>query len=149
MEKETVISRSPAETEETGRKLARRLRPGDVVAMTGGLGMGKTQFIRGVARGAGYKGPVTSPTFTLVHEYPGPVPVYHFDMYRISNWDELESTGFFDYLGAGGICAVEWSENIWEALPPDAWVVQIARGGDEHSRIITIDRGIGHEDTGH
>lgn len=146
---ENVISHSPAQTEAAGRRLGRQLRRGDFVALTGGLGMGKTQFIRGLARGLGYAGAVTSPTFTLVHEYPGPVPVYHFDMYRISNWDELESTGFFDYLGAGGVCAVEWSENIWEALPSDAYVVHIARGADEHSRLITIDRGIGHEDSGH
>lgn len=145
---ETINSRSPADTEAAGRRLAGRLRPGDTVAMTGDLGMGKTQFIRGIARGLGYAGAVTSPTFTLVHEYPGPVPLYHFDMYRISGWDDLESTGFFDYLAAGGICAVEWSENIWEALPADAWVVQIGRGSDDHSRIITIDRGTGHENTG-
>lgn len=149
MEKETIQSHSPADTEAAGRRLAQSLRPGDVVALTGGLGMGKTQFIRGLARGLGYDGPVTSPTFTLVHEYAGRVPVYHFDMYRITGWDDLESVGFFDYLSAGGVCAVEWSENVWEALPEDAWVVRIARGGDDSSRIITIGRGTGHEDTGH
>lgn len=145
---ETITSRSPADTVEAGRHLAEKLKPGDVVALTGELGMGKTQFIRGIAEGLGITDTVSSPTFALVHEYRGRVPLYHFDMYRVNAWDDLYSTGFFDYLEAGGICAVEWSENIWEALPEDAVVVQISRGDDENTRRITIRKGRDDENSG-
>lgn len=145
---ETITSRSPADTAEAGRQLAQNLKPGDVVALTGELGMGKTQFIRGMAEGLGITDTVSSPTFALVHEYRGRVPLYHFDMYRVNTWDDLYSTGFFDYLEAGGVCAVEWSENIWEALPENAVVVQISRGESENIRRITIRKGREDENSG-
>lgn len=137
----SYTTHSPAETEETGAQLARALHPGDVVALFGPLGAGKTQFVRGLARGLGDAGPVSSPTFALVHEYGGALPLYHFDMYRVEGWDDLESTGFFDYLEAGGVVAVEWSENIENALPPDAVRVRIAPGETANERRITIQRG--------
>ena len=138
-----IITHSAAETEEVGQKLAGQLCAGDVVAFFGDLGMGKTAFIRGIARGLDVTDPVSSPTFALVHEYRGRLPLYHFDMYRVSSWDDLDSTGFFDYLEAGGVCAVEWSENIEEALPENTVRIGISRGGadegeDDDTRVITI-----------
>lgn len=135
-----MITRSVRETEELAEKLAKKLGPGDVVAYTGGLGMGKTAFTRGLAKGLGITDAVSSPTFALVHEYRGSVPLYHFDMYRVSGWDDLSSTGFFDYLEAGGICAIEWSENIEEALEGHVIRVAIeALPDDENARRITIE----------
>ncbi len=122
-----IVTRSVSETEQAGRELAKTLHAGSVVALTGGLGMGKTAFIRGLAEGLGVTDPVSSPTFALVHEYRGRLPLYHFDMYRVSTWADLDSTGFFDYLEIGGVCAVEWSENIEQALPEDAVRVDISR----------------------
>jgi tRNA threonylcarbamoyladenosine biosynthesis protein TsaE len=134
------VTRSEAQTETVGQNLAAGLSPGDLVAFYGGLGAGKTAFIRGLARGLGVVDHVSSPTFALVHEYRGRLPLFHFDMYRVSSWDELDSTGFFDYLDAGGVCAVEWSENIEAALPEGAVRVEIARtsDGDDNGRVITI-----------
>jgi tRNA threonylcarbamoyladenosine biosynthesis protein TsaE len=137
-----IISNSPLQTELAGKELASTLKKGDVVALFGGLGMGKTQFIRGLAIGLNIKDAVSSPTFALVHEYRGEIPLYHFDMYRVSTWDDLYSTCFFDYLESGGICAVEWSENIEEALPKNAILVSIERMEDENSRTIKIRKGV-------
>lgn len=147
-----IITHSAAETESVGQKLAAQLSPGDVVAFFGGLGMGKTAFIRGMARGLGVVDHVSSPTFALVHEYRGRIPLFHFDMYRVSSWDDLYSTGFFDYLEAGGICAVEWSENIEEALPENTVRIELSRidnddGGDDDARVITIKGKCSDEDT--
>ncbi|WP_455581067.1 tRNA (adenosine(37)-N6)-threonylcarbamoyltransferase complex ATPase subunit type 1 TsaE [Dysosmobacter sp.] len=134
------LSRSPAETEALGARLAAALSPGAVVAYTGGLGMGKTAFTRGLARGLGCTGRVTSPTFTIVNEYEGRVPLFHFDMYRLPDEDSLFDIGWEDYLDRGGICAVEWSEQVSGALPPDAVRVDIARHPDcEDWRRITIE----------
>jgi tRNA threonylcarbamoyladenosine biosynthesis protein TsaE len=141
-----ITSLSPGETEQVGRSLAQELKPGDTVAFFGGLGMGKTLFIRGLAEGLGIEDAVSSPTFALVHEYRGSTPLYHFDMYRVESYDDLYSTGYFDYLGSAGICAIEWSENVEKALPDDAVRVSIERGPAEDSRIITIKRGVGDED---
>ena len=135
-----ILSRSEAETEAAGQALAARLGPGDVVAFRGGLGMGKTAFTRGLARGLGYAGRVTSPTFTIVNEYPAPVPLFHFDMYRLPDSDALFDIGWEDYLGRGGVCAVEWSEQVADAIPPEAVTVAIRRHPDrEDWRIITIE----------
>lgn len=121
------LSHSAEETEALGAALAQKLRPGDVVAYYGGLGAGKTAFTRGLARGLGCAGRVTSPTFTIVNEYDGPTPLFHFDMYRLGSSDELYDIGWEDYLARGGVCAVEWSERISDALPPGAVTVTISR----------------------
>ena len=132
------ISNSAQETEALGERLAARLRPGDVIAYTGDLGAGKTAFTRGLAAGLGCKGRVTSPTFTIVNEYDGPTPLFHFDMYRLGSEDELFDIGWEDYLARGGVCAVEWSENIADALEGDLVRVDLRRGDGENERIITI-----------
>ena len=136
-----VHTRSEAETEALGARLAAALTPGAVVAYRGGLGMGKTAFTRGLARGLGYKGRVTSPTFTIVNEYEGGrLPLFHFDMYRLEGADALFDIGWEDYLDRGGVCAVEWSELTEEALPPETVFVTIARSPeDDTSRVITIE----------
>ena len=129
---------SAAETEALGETLAARLHGGDVVAYRGGLGMGKTAFTRGLARGLGYEGRVTSPTFTIVNEYMGRRPLFHFDMYRLGDSEELFDIGWEDYLDRGGVCAVEWSENVSDALPQDTIYVEIRREAEQDSRVITI-----------
>lgn len=106
------ITKSEEETRLFARETAKELRAGDVILYTGGLGAGKTAFTKGLAEYFGSTEEVTSPTFALVHEYPGRVPIFHFDLYRISGFDELYAVGFFDYLDRGGILAVEWSENV-------------------------------------
>ena len=134
------LSNSPAETEALGEKLGRLLPPGTVLAYRGDLGAGKTAFTRGLARGLGALEPVTSPTYTIVNEYlSGRLPLFHFDMYRLGSADELFDIGWEDYLERGGICAVEWSENVEEALE-DALVLTIEKTGDE-SRRITLEGG--------
>ena len=134
------VSHSPAETEALGEKLGKILPAGTVLAYRGGLGAGKTAFTRGLARGVGYSEPVTSPTYTIVNEYlGGRVPLFHFDMYRLAGADELWDIGWEDYLERGGICAVEWSENVADAME-DAVVITIEKCGDE-CRKITVEGG--------
>ena len=135
------MSHSPEETEQIGEMLGKRLSGGTVLALRGGLGMGKTAFTRGLARGLGYTGRVTSPTFTIVNEYDGATPLFHFDMYRLDGEDDLFDIGWDDYLARGGVCAVEWSERIDSALPPDTLTVSIARGERDNDRIITVTGG--------
>jgi len=129
----------PQETEELGEKLGKTLSGGSVVAYRGDLGMGKTAFTRGLARGLGCTGRVTSPTFTIVNEYRGTMPLFHFDMYRLADSDALFDIGWEDYLARGGVCAVEWSENVADAMPEDTLTVTIARGVEDCDRIITIE----------
>ena len=137
-----IISNSPQETEAAGAELAGWLEPGSVVAFTGDLGAGKTAFTRGLARGLGIPDRVTSPTFTIVNEYEGGrLPLFHFDMYRLGSSDELFDIGWEDYLTRGGVCAVEWSENIADALENDTVRVDIRRGEGEEQRVITITGG--------
>jgi tRNA threonylcarbamoyladenosine biosynthesis protein TsaE len=112
----TFISNSESETAALGEKLGAALKSGDVVALYGDLGSGKTAFVRGVARGMGIMARVYSPTFTIVNEYEGKPPLFHFDMYRIGGSDELFDIGWEDYLDSGAVCVVEWSENVEEAL---------------------------------
>ena len=132
-------SSSVQETEALGRALAQHLTPGTVVAFTGDLGAGKTAFVRGMARGLGIPHRVTSPTFTIVNEYEdGRLPLFHFDMYRLGSADELFDIGWEDYLARGGVCAVEWSGNIEEALESDAIRVEIRRGDTDEQRRIEI-----------
>ncbi len=125
-------TKSAAETEALGEKLAGKLRGGEVIAFTGDLGAGKTAFTRGLARGLGIADRVTSPTFTIVNEYEGGrLPLFHFDMYRLSCSDELYDIGWEDYLARGGVCAVEWSEIVEDALEADAIRVDIKNDGDD------------------
>lgn len=132
---------SPRQTEQLGHAFGARLQPGELVAFYGGLGAGKTAFIRGLAAGLGISEPVTSPTYTVVNEYlSGRVPLFHFDLYRLSSADDLFDIGWEDYLQRGGVCAVEWSENAPEALE-GAIEVRIAPGTDDESRIISITGG--------
>ena len=134
------ISHSPEETEAIGQALGERLKPGTVLAYLGDLGMGKTAFTRGLARGLGCRGRVTSPTFTIVNEYDGKIPLFHFDMYRLTDSEDLFDIGWEDYLERGGVCAVEWSERISDAFPEDTLYVTIARHPDgENWRIITME----------
>lgn len=134
-----IITNSPSETEEFAAKFASKLRGGVVIAFFGGLGMGKTAFTRGLAKGLGIDADVTSPTFALVNEYIGKTSLYHFDMYRVESWDDLYSTGFFDYYENGGILACEWSENIENALPENTIRVSISRGDHDEQRLISIE----------
>lgn len=134
-----IITSSPAETEALGIKIAESLTGGEVLALFGGMGMGKTAFTRGLARGLGIQDGVSSPTFALVHEYHGRLDVYHFDMFRVTGWDDLYSTGFFDYLDSGGVLVIEWSENIEAALPQDAIRIEIQQGTRENERIFHIE----------
>ena len=133
---------SAAQTEALGRELGAKLRPGSVVAFRGGLGMGKTAFTRGLAQGLGCKSRVTSPTFTIVNEYRGNIPLFHFDMYRLDSSDALFDIGWEDYLDRGGVCAVEWSENVVDAMPDGTVYVTIQRAPEgENARKITITGG--------
>ena len=141
------ITNSPEETEVLGEKLAKILTPGTILAYRGDLGAGKTAFTRGLARGLGCREQVTSPTYTIVNEYlGGKTPLFHFDMYRLRCADDLFDIGWDDYLERGGICAVEWSENVWEAME-NPMVVTIEKIG-ENSRRITIEGGENHAVTG-
>lgn len=134
------ITHSPMETEQLGQKLGQTLPAGTVIAYRGDLGAGKTAFTRGLARGLGITDPVTSPTYTIVNEYlNGRLPLFHFDMYRLHSADDLFDIGWDDYLERGGICAVEWSENVTEAME-DAITVTIQKIGEE-SRKITLEGG--------
>ena len=134
------ITHSPAETEAVGAALGRVIPAGTVIAYEGDLGAGKTAFTRGLARGLGCAEQVTSPTYTIVNEYiSGRLPLFHFDMYRLRSADDLWDIGWDDYLDRNGVCAVEWSENVRDAME-DAITVRIEKTGDE-SRRITIEGG--------
>ena len=134
------VTHSREQTEALGARLADALDGGRVVAFTGDLGAGKTAFVSGMARALGVEERVTSPTFTIVNEYEGGrLPLFHFDMYRLGSADELFHIGWEDYLARGGVCAVEWSENVAEAIEPDAVRVSIVRGNGDDDRIITIE----------
>ncbi len=133
-----VRTNTEEETEALGERLAKCLRAGAVVALYGDLGAGKTAFVRGMARGLDIRESVTSPTFTIVNEYPGDPALFHFDMYRLKNAEELYGIGWEDYLDRNGICVTEWSERIEEALPPDAVRVRILRLNDTE-RSVSIE----------
>ena len=139
------ITHSPEEPEKIGEALAKSLQPGTILAYRGDLGAGKTAFTRGLARGLGCKETVTSPTYTIVNEYlGGRLPLFHFDMYRLASSDDLWDIGWEDYLERGGVCAVEWSENVQDAME-DAITVTIEKLG-ENTRQITIEGGQGYAD---
>lgn len=140
----TYVTNSPAETEALGQRLAETLQPGDVIAYTGDLGAGKTAFTRGLARGLGITERITSPTFTIVNEYlGGRLPLFHFDMYRLGSSEELYEIGWEDYLARGGVCAVEWSEIVADALEEPCIRVDIRQGEIENQRKITVEGGKG------
>ena len=130
------ITHAPEETEALGERLAKLLTPGTVIAYRGDLGAGKTAFTRGLARGLGCTEQVTSPTYTIVNEYlGGRLPLFHFDMYRLPDADSLFDIGWDDYLERNGICAVEWSENVWEALE-NPLCISIHKLDDNTRRIV-------------
>jgi tRNA threonylcarbamoyladenosine biosynthesis protein TsaE len=130
----TIDSQSPAETAQLGERVGRALVAGDVVALTGELGAGKTAFVQGVAVGLGIRGRVTSPTFTIVNEYEGPIPLFHVDFYRLEHAAELINVGFDDYFERGGVVVVEWAERYAESLPADRLDVRIEITGPESRR---------------
>lgn len=141
------VTNSPEETEALGCQLAKSLKAGDIIAFSGDLGAGKTAFTRGLAKGLGICEAVTSPTYTIVNEYEhGRLPLFHFDMYRLSSSDELFEIGWEDYLARGGVCAVEWSERVSDVMT-DAVTVQITRLGDTQREIV-IEGGSLSADTG-
>ena len=138
-------SHSPKETEAFASELALKLRPGDVLAFRGGLGAGKTAFVRGLSSVLSPDAQVSSPTFALVNDYGGDIPLYHFDMYRIMNAESLETTGFYDYLSDESVVACEWSENIEECLPVKHITITINHCGENEREIIV--EGDGRFDT--
>ena len=137
----SVFSSCENDTVNTAALLSEQFSGGEIVALKGGLGMGKTCFVKGLAKGLGFEGEVTSPTFAIVNEYiGGRLDLFHFDMYRITGWDDLYSTGYFEYLKAGGVTAVEWSENILGALSDEKVIyVEIERISDNERKITISD----------
>lgn len=136
-----IITKSPKETEKFAEDFAKNLLGGEIIAFKGSMGMGKTCFTRGLAKGLGFVGQVSSPTFALVNEYiGGRLPLYHFDMYKVESWEGLYSCGFFDYMDMGGVIAAEWSENIEGALNGNVIFVDISRV-DDNTRKITVTGG--------
>ena len=133
-----IVTKSVEETEDLGKRIASKFNGNEIVAFFGGMGMGKTTFIRGMVEQLGNKDCVSSPTFAIVHEYNVKFPIYHFDMYRINSWDELYSTGFFDYIN-NGILLIEWSENIESELPSNYIKITISKGKLENERIFLIE----------
>jgi len=137
--KKEFITNSATETAELGKKIGSLINEPLVIAFEGGMGSGKTCFTTGFVKGADYFGEVNSPTFAIVNEYlGGRLPIYHFDMYRITDEDELYSIGFYDYLDDDAVLAIEWSENIEDALPDDTIFVDFSNKS-ENSRLITIE----------
>lgn len=134
----SFTTNSPRETQALAERMAGQLRGGEVIAFTGGMGAGKTAFTRGLTVGLGAGDVASSPTFAIVNEYRGRLTLEHFDMYRIETWDDLYSTGFFDYLDTDRVLAIEWSENIEGALPENAIYIDIRQGETETQRVITI-----------
>ena len=134
----TFISNSPDETEVFGRRFAEKIKPGDVVALTGGLGSGKTQFVKGLAAGLGATTAATSPTFTLIHEYAGgPLPIYHFDFFRVEDRQSAERLGLDDYFFGDGVSVIEWAERCPELIPQQARQILIEIRS-ENQRAITF-----------
>jgi tRNA threonylcarbamoyladenosine biosynthesis protein TsaE len=134
-----IETTSEQETIDAGERFAASLAPGDVVALIGDLGSGKTRFAKGISRGLGVKDHVTSPTFTILHEYTGGrLMVYHFDFYRMKSVRELDEFGFDEYIDGDGVCLLEWADMIEERLPARRFEVRCALGETETQRTITI-----------
>jgi len=138
-----ITTGSAEETVALGRKLGNILEGGDTLCLNGDLGTGKTAFTGGIAKALNIGGYITSPTFTIVNEYKGRLPLYHFDVYRIANPDEMFETGFDEYIGGDGIVVIEWADQIRDILPPERIEVYLERGSNAGTavddRIITID----------
>ena len=144
MKKHTLrrwISRNPEDTFRVAADLARELRPGDVLALHGELGSGKTTLVQGLARALGIERPVNSPTFTLINEYRGSCPLFHIDLYRVRGSAEAMDLGLDEYLFGNGITAIEWAERITELLPPGTVHVRLEAGKQPDERLITIQGG--------
>ncbi len=144
----SFLSNSEKDTMMIAEEICRNIKKGSVVAFSGGMGMGKTAFVRGALKAYNNDSFVSSPTFSLVHDYGGEPHIYHFDMYRVTGIDDLYSTGFFDYLDDESILFIEWSENITDALPENTVYIDIKKGSDDESRIITVRGGSFNEDIG-
>lgn len=138
-----IDSKNEQDTLSAAAEFAKLLHGGDVVAFKGGMGMGKTVFVRGCVSALGNDAYVSSPTFSIVNDYGGKINLYHFDMYRVESWDSLYSTGFFDYLNENSILFIEWSENIENVLPEHTVFVEIMRGEQDSDRKILISGGDG------
>lgn len=139
---ECVRTKSDAETLKAGETFSKTLKPGDVVALDGDLGAGKTVLVKGIAKGLGIADVIVSPTFTILREYEGALPLYHFDVYRIGDPDELFEIGFQEYLDGDGICVIEWAEKVPELLPARAIGVRIEKTGS-NTREINIKKDYG------
>jgi len=135
-----LISKSPGDTLDIGRIIGENLTGGRVVALTGELGTGKTCLTQGIARGLGIseKYYVTSPTFTLINEYPGRIPLYHMDVYRLSGPRDLEDMGYTEYFYGRGVVVIEWAEKVADILPAEALMINLAHGGDNNTRKMRI-----------
>jgi tRNA threonylcarbamoyladenosine biosynthesis protein TsaE len=132
-----ITTASPEETIAAGERLALRLRPGSVVALRGGLGVGKTYFTKGIARGLGVREEVTSPTYTIIAEYQGNLPFYHIDAYRLEGDEDFSSLGAEELLYGSGVSVIEWSERIPQSIPKDALIVEITLQ-EQNQRLITL-----------
>lgn len=137
--RKNVITKSAAETQRLGRELARQLRPGDLVCLSGGLGAGKTCLIQGIARGLQVKDYVNSPTFKIINEYKGKIPVYHFDLYRLDGLTDLHSFGYEEYFYSQGVSLVEWAEKITPFLPKQYLKIELISVGENTRKIILTD----------
>lgn len=134
-----LVTTTPAATRELGARLGRLLAPGDIIALVGGLGAGKTVLVQGIASGLGLEGPITSPTYLIIKEYGGLIPLYHIDAYRLAGPEEMEGLGYEEYFFGRGVTAIEWADRIWALLPPEYLRLDVGRvegGGDEDRSLV-------------
>jgi len=136
-----LVTNSPRETQALGTRLGRLARPGDVLLLVGPLGAGKTCLVQGLARGLGVRDYVTSPTFTIIREYQGRIPLYHVDCFRLEGSVETLELGLDDYLGGDGLCVVEWADRVMEALPPEHLLINLKYRGDRERVLRLVARG--------
>lgn len=136
-----IVTRSEEETLKVGTSIGAKLKPGDVISLNGDLGAGKTYMTKGIAVGMGVLDYITSPTFIIVNEYEGRMPLYHFDVYRINDIDEMYEIGFDEYLYGNGVCIVEWGKVVEELLPEYAIKIDITKIDDNTREIIVKDNG--------
>jgi tRNA threonylcarbamoyladenosine biosynthesis protein TsaE len=132
-----IETHSADETREAGVKISKKLKPGDVIALDGPLGAGKTTLVQGIAKGLNVPGNVASPTFTLINEYKGILPLFHIDLFRLEDSNQIDEIGLFDYFKKGGVCVIEWAERLGNAVPPNSLEVAIELLGEKNRRIIT------------